>query len=88
MSYENKCTTDTIYPCMCSHQICELCMSQCTHSTFWGSQNCHECLWMCLPCTIVFDILTLVPFTGICICKKTCCKKTTNIEQTITTQPY
>ncbi len=88
MSYENKCTTDSIYPCMCTHQTGEICMSQCMHSTFWGSKNCHECLWICFPCTLVIDILTLVPFTSIYICKKTCCMKTSNMEQPITTQPY
>lgn len=88
MSYENKCTLDTIYPCMCSHQICELCVNQYNHSTFWGSKNCHDCLWMCFPCTMVLDILTLLPFTGIYICKKTCCQNTPETGHVVTIQPY
>ena len=88
MSYENECTLDSIYPCMCTHQTGEVCFKGCNHNTFLGSKNCHDCLWMCFPCTIVLDILTLIPFTGIYICKKTCCQKPPETGRVVTIQPY
>jgi hypothetical protein len=88
MSDENKCTTDTIYPFMCTHQTSQVCMDGCNHNTFVGSKNCNDCLWLCFPFTMALDILSFIPFTGIYICKKTCCRKTPDIGQTITIQPY
>ncbi len=84
MSNENECTTDTIYPFMCTHQIGGICMKGCIHKTSYSRNNFHECYWLCFPCTMVIDILTVVPFTGVYIYKKTCSEK----PKVITIQPY
>ncbi len=79
----NQCTLDSVYPFVLTYETCKMCIHGMDENSFGsGNVNCKDCSWLCFPCTIVLDILTLLPFTGIWICKKTCCK-----SNVITTQP-
>lgn len=78
----DNCTLDSVYPFVLTHKTGKTCIHAFDNNPWLGSKNCNDCACFCFPFTIVFDILTLVPFTGIYICKKTCCK-----SNVITTQP-
>ena len=89
MYQENNCKADDIFPFMCTIISIQECIIAHTHNKWKDSSKCTECIWLCLPCFIGFDLLTLLPFTGIYICKKTCCKtkdKINNVEL-ISVQP-
>jgi hypothetical protein len=88
MEQEDNCKADDIFPFMCSIIAIQECIRAHTHNKWIGSSKCTDCLWLCLPCFISFDLVMCLPFTGIYICKKTCCKtKIDNNVDIISVQP-
>ena len=81
----NKCAIDSVYPCVFTLEIEKICYCKLNNTSEETKDNTNYA-WVCLPCTLVLDILTLVPFAGFYICKKTCFESSVK-EDVITTQP-
>lgn len=90
-SDSEDCTTDDIYPFVLTDKANDA-FCDGLNKPMLGTGDCNSCYWLCFPCTIAIDIVTLVPFAGIYLgkkCSKKCCKKDSVIPSVtpIATQP-
>jgi hypothetical protein len=68
----NNCKTK-MYPFIVSHTTVDSCIRGANTSKRYSGTDCrgyNDCLWMCLPCSFVVDIIICLPMTGIYIYNK------------------
>jgi hypothetical protein len=80
-----NCKSDNIYPFNLTHKTFNTFCNGCDRPML-DRKDCDDCLWLCFPCTITIDLITLIPFAGIYFGKK-CKSKDVVKVTTIVTQP-
>jgi hypothetical protein len=62
-----------MYPFIVSHKTFDTCIRGANTSKRYSGNDCrgyNDCLWICLPCSFVVDIIICLPMTGIYIYNK------------------